>query len=637
MNNKWTHIILMFLIAAVGFLVFYQTTGFDFVADDWKLIYEKKDFLQDWGNLKSVFSQPFPAQTYEPIPYYRPVVTLVNSLNHQLLGKTTRGYHLVSLGFHILNAILLYLLLFALFRREILSFLAALFFAAHPVHTTSVVWISGRPDVIACFFILLSLLWFYRRKEHFGAPRILLYWGAVIAYLFALFSKEMALALPLFLLIWEYVSHRRQSGGSEAAGQEKPDYAALVPFFAAALLYLVVRISVLGNLGTGQPHAPTGLFQRFLTTFAIYFFYFKKLLFPIYVSFSPRVLTVTSIISLKFWGSLIVFAVVLALGLSLRRSSKDVSFGILWMLVALVPVLNLVPLYASVKEWWAYIPSLGFCLILGRIAEMAVGAEGKLLQIKLPTRRSKVGEPGGDGVGEAPAFSLDEKLVEASPDTDGAHEAREETARLPQMVVIRAGHAWSLLFALILVFYAFSVQSGAKMFRKDYYLWRDTSKSAPYDATANVAFGKILQRKGVTRWAKVAFYRAVAADPNSADARNQLGMALDMTDQDDSAMVQIREAVRLDPYFADAYNNLGILYGDRQDYDSALVAFHKAVELDSAFFQPWRNIALTYYEHGNHAEAFKYFEGALRRATTQREAEGIQIYINQLRVEGWDR
>ncbi len=639
MKDKWTHLILMVLIVTVCFLVFYKMTGFDFTADDWRLIYEKRDFLQNWGNLKTVLTQPFPAETYEPIPYYRPVVTLVNMLNHHLLGKTTFGYHIVNLGLHALNAVLLYLILLVLFKRELLSFLAALFFSAHPIHATSVVWVSGRTDLIACFFVLLSVLLFYKRKDHYGASRLILYWGAVVAFLLALFSKEMALALPLFLLVWEYVSSRYSTGG-EVSGREKPAYPALIPFFAAAVLYLIIRISVIGNLGTGEPYASANLFERFLTMFGIYFYYFREFVLPVSLNFSPRVLTITSILSLKFWGALLVFAVVLALGLSLRRSSKGASFGILWMLVALVPVLNLVPLYASVKEWWAYIPSIGFCLLLGRVAEIATGWERKLIEIRLRKRTTEALEPVEAESGADEVIHSEEKPAEIRSDTDqtgmiGEKIQEVKAGWLPGRVVLRMGHVFSLFFALVLLFYAFQTQSGASIFRKDYYLWRDTSKAAPYDATAHQAFGNILQRKGVVRWAKEAFQKAVQADPSSAEARNQLGMTLETLNQDDSARVQIREALKLKPDFAEAYNNLGILYGKEEDYDSALIAFHKALEIDSTFFHAWRNTALIYYDQERPEEAFRYFESALRFAPNQRDAEGIQTYLQQLRVEGW--
>ncbi len=631
MKSGWSHLIFIVLIAAVTFLIFYKTTGFDFAADDWRLIFEKRDFLQDWSNLKVAFTQPFPAETYEPIPYYRPMVTLVNFVNHHLMGKTTFGYHIINLAFHILNAILLYLLVFLLFKRELLSVLAALFFAAHPIHTNSVVWISARTDLIACFFVLLSTILFFKRKDHSGTPRLLMFWGSVVAYLLALFSKEMALALPVFLFVWDYVSEK------DSIRRKIVPY---LPLAGATVLYLVVRALVLGSLGAGEPHGPANLFQRFITMFAIYFYYFKKLVFPVYLNFSPMVTTITSLLSLRFWGALVFFAVVLALGLTLRRSSKEVSFGIFWILVSLIPVLNLVPLYASVKEWWAYIPSIGFCLILGRVAEVAVSWEKKLVEVKLPKPRPKEkGPPEPDSApsGEFPSGRETTEAAGAAGDLAASGEELPEVKRpkLPERIVITAGHALSLFFVLLLLFYAFSIQSRARIFRKDYFLWRNTSKIAPHDATAHEAFGTILQRKGVVRWAKMAFRKAVEANPNSATARNKFGMSLEMTQQDDSAVVQIREALRLDPGFADAYNNLGILYGKREDYDSAMVAFKYALELDSTFYQAWRNVALIYHDWEDYSEALRYFQGALRFAPNQREADAIQSNINQIRVEGW--
>jgi tetratricopeptide (TPR) repeat protein len=632
MNSKWVHVIFIVLIVAVCFLIFYKTSGFDFAVDDWRLIYEKRDFLQDWSNLKVAFTQPFPAETYEPIPYYRPVVTLVNFVNHHLLGKTTFGYHIVNLGFHILNAVLLYLLVFLLFKREFLSLMAALFFAAHPIHTNSVVWISARTDLIACLFVLVSLILFFKRKDHSGTPRLLLFWGAVLAYLFALLSKEMALALPLFLFVWDYVSER------ESIGKKIVPY---VPFLAVSVLYLVLRVAILGNLGAGEAHTSANLFGRFLTAFAIYFYYFKKFLFPFYLTFSPQVLTITTMLSLKFWGALISFAVVLGLGFSLRRSSREASFGIFWILVMLVPVLNLVPLYASVKEWWAYIPSVGFCLILGRVAEAAVGWERKLLEIRLPRRKPKEEKLPETQLSAEEKVPPEEEAAQAETAAGDLFPVEQETPeikspRLPERIVIRAGHAFSLFFVVVLLFYAFTIQSRARVFRKDYFLWSNTSRIAPHDATAHRVFGDILQRKGAARWAKVAYQKAVQADPQSAEARNKFGIMLEITQQDDSAMVQIKEALRLEPEFVDAYNNLGILYGKKQDYDSALVAFKRAAELDSTFYQAWKNVGLIYSDQENYPQALRYLDKALQTAPNPREAEAIQDMIDQIRVEGWD-
>jgi tetratricopeptide (TPR) repeat protein len=633
LNKKWTHLIFLILVAAVSVLVFYKTLRYDFVADDRLLIYNKADYLTDWSNLKTVFASPFPAVTFEPIPFYRPAVTLANFINFHLSGKTTYGYHLVNLAFHVLNVILLYLLIFILFKSELLSLFTALFFAAHPIHTNSVVWISGRTDLIACIFVLLSVIFFIQRKDHTGALRVLLLAGSLLSYLCALFSKEMALALPLFLFIWDYVSEK------EAIKKKIVPY---IPFLIVTLLYVILRVSVFGNLGTGRSYTSANLFQRFLTIFPIYFYYFKKFIFPVHLNFSPRVLTITSVFSLKFWGSLIFFAVVVALGLSLRKIAKEVSFGIFWILATLVPVLNLVPLYASVKEWWAYIPSIGFCLILGKLAETAVNWEKRLFEIKLPKRKLKE-ESLSETQVTAPEETAHLQPIEGEsstpPSADFSTEEREVTRakgiKFPERILIKAGHGLSLFFALLLIFYAFTIQSRARIFRKDYHLWTNTSKIAPYDVVANNAIGDILKRKGVTRWAKMAFQKAVQADSNSAEARNNFGVMLEMTSQDDSAFVQIKAAIRLDPFYADAYNNLGILYGKRMEYDSALVAFKQAFDLDTTDYSACKNLAMIYGAMGNFPPALEYLEKALDLAPTQREKESIQQEIRQIKVRGY--
>ncbi|MCK4384768.1 MAG: hypothetical protein KAW52_00755, partial [candidate division Zixibacteria bacterium] len=306
MNNKLIHLILIILIAVVSILIYFKASKLSYVADDRRLFYENTEFLKDWGNFKTTFISPLPVETYEPLPYYRPIVSLTYFVNYHF-SKTIQSHHLFNLGVHTLNTILLYLLIFLLFKNIPLSIFTSLFFAAHPLHISSVVWISGRTDLIACFFFLLTMILFIKRKDHQKLPRQLLLVGATISYILCLFSKETTLALPLFLFVWDYLSQK------EPIRKKIIPY---IPFVIITILYLVLRIKVIGNLGTGEPYTSSGLFHRFLTVFPIYFYYLKELILPLQFNFSPRVLTPTSILSLKFLGSLIFFAIVLGLGIS---------------------------------------------------------------------------------------------------------------------------------------------------------------------------------------------------------------------------------------------------------------------------------------------------------------------------------
>jgi len=105
MNNKLIHLILIVLIAVVSILVYFETSKLSYVADDGRLIFQNADFLEDWGNLKTTFLSPLPVETYEPLPFYRPIVSLTYFLNYHL-GKTIQDYHLFNLGAHTLNTIL---------------------------------------------------------------------------------------------------------------------------------------------------------------------------------------------------------------------------------------------------------------------------------------------------------------------------------------------------------------------------------------------------------------------------------------------------------------------------------------------------------------------------------------------------
>jgi len=605
MNNKWIHLIFIILLVIVSVLVYFKTSRFSYVADDGPLIYRNVDFLENLNNLKTIFVSPLPVKTYEPIPYYRPIVSLTFFLSHHL-SKSIQSHHLFNLGVHCLNVVLLYLLIFLLFKNTTLSLFTSLFFAAHPLHLSSVVWISGRTDLIACIFFLLTMILFIKRKDYQRSPRQLLLVGSLISYILCLFSKETTLALPLLLFAWDYFSKK------EPIRKKLIPY---IPFVIITILYLVWRVKVIGNLGTGEPYASSGLFQRLLTVFPIYFYYFGKLILPLQFNFSPRVLTVTSILNLKFLGSLVFFAIVLGLGISLRRRAKEVWFGILWILIALVPVLNLVPLYASVKEWWAYIPSIGFCLILGKLAVEGIKWEKKILEITLPKRRRN------------------EQLVEGEDITKKKRIIGIKLPILPDKILVKAGHLFALFFALLLIFYAFSIKSQAEIFRKEIFLFRATVRQAPYDAVAHNAYASELQRRGAYRLAEREFKKAIEAKPDFAEPHYHLGVFYHDGKQSDSALVELKEAIRLDPNYADAYAYLGLIYAEKKDFLLSINAFEDALRLDPQNYAAQRNLGMVYSYIGRFSQAISHLEKALSLTKDSRDIKEIEGIIEHFKTK----
>jgi tetratricopeptide (TPR) repeat protein len=305
---------------------------------------------------------------------------------------------------------------------------------------------------------------------------------------------------------------------------------------------------------------------------------------------------------------------VLGLGIFLRKRSKEVCFGILWILITLVPVLNLVPLYAPAKEWWAYIPSIGFCLILGKLALEGIKWEKKIFEIKLPKRRQV------------------EQMVEAEDEATKKRILGIRIPTLPDKILIKANHLFALLFALLLIFYAFSIKSQAQIFRKEIFFWRAAVKQAPHDAVAHNAYALELQRRDVDRLAQSEFRKAIEIKPNFAEAHNNLGMFYHRTGKSDSAVVELKEAIRLDPNYTDAYVNLGFVYAEKKEFVSSIMALREALILDPNHYVAHRHLGMVYSYIGQFSLAISQLEKALELTKNPEDIKRIEEAIENFKA-----
>jgi len=113
--------------------------------------------------------------------------------------------------------------------------MAGVVFLALRCHSEPVSWISGRPDLIATSFMLLSLILHLRAEEiDTRRTRVL----ALIAFALALLSKESAVVLPAVVVFLTWLKIRQAHRAVVAA----------VPFLAVLVLYVGVRLLVLGRV-----------------------------------------------------------------------------------------------------------------------------------------------------------------------------------------------------------------------------------------------------------------------------------------------------------------------------------------------------------------------------------------------------
>ncbi len=148
---------------------------------------------------------------------YRPIPCLTFALNWYFGQDNVLGYHIVDIIIHILTACSLFLFIFNLFNTPnlkihrgmnpfILSFLAGLLWAVHPIQTQAVTYIVQRMAQIAALFYILGM-YAYIKGRFSSSPAKIITWFllSVIFYVLALYSKSNAVMLPLSILLVEMI------------------------------------------------------------------------------------------------------------------------------------------------------------------------------------------------------------------------------------------------------------------------------------------------------------------------------------------------------------------------------------------------------------------------------------------------
>ncbi|HET6960739.1 MAG TPA: FG-GAP-like repeat-containing protein [Vicinamibacterales bacterium] len=132
--------------------------------------------------------------------------------------------------------------------------------------------------------------------------------------------------------------------------------------------------------------------------------------------------------------------------------------------------------------------------------------------------------------------------------------------------------------------------------------------------------GTLLVRSGEAVRARAAFERALALQPDLAEANNDLGALLAQGGDLDAAISRFRAALASTPEYPDALNNLGyalLLTGHDQE---ARALYEKALALQPDFPEVLNNLGLLFGRAGDMDRAERYFRDALGRRPDYGEA-----------------
>lgn len=368
------------------------------------------------------------------VEYFRPLVVLSFAIDRILYGLHPSGYHFTNLLMHAASTLLVWAIARIVLGAGVRAWASAALFAVHPCHVQSVAWISGRTDVLAStLYAGAFLLYLQSRSPGRGSGgRLSL---SMLLFTLALLAKEMAVTLPVVIL---------------ADTLLRPDWKGGVRRFVPTLLaaglaaiYLGLRFAVLGAF-----HAPpfpfayhfgSAGFIRHLVTAPL--LYLADL--AIFVPPDPMV-------SVPFWhGHPVAFAVLAVVSLgalwdTVRRISdrRVWLWGLVWTGVALLPVWTL-----TVGEHFLYLPSMGYCVLLGaKLPAMAASLTNRARLLRIATVAGVLAITLGrtvlfDGV----AFASSRAIDDARDLLDRAPHARQLlVADLPWAASLAFPHALRL-------------------------------------------------------------------------------------------------------------------------------------------------------------------------------------------------
>jgi tetratricopeptide (TPR) repeat protein/S1-C subfamily serine protease len=111
--------------------------------------------------------------------------------------------------------------------------------------------------------------------------------------------------------------------------------------------------------------------------------------------------------------------------------------------------------------------------------------------------------------------------------------------------------------------------------------------------------GLLYYEEGKPDLAVADYNKAIALNPNLAQAYNNRGLLYYEEGKPELALADWNKAIDLNPNFAGAYNNRGLLYYEEGSSDLALADWNKAIDLNPNFAGAYNNRGLLYYEEGS--------------------------------------
>ncbi len=463
--------------------------------------------------------------------YFRPVLFVTFALNYHFGAADPFGYHLVNLGLHLLNMVLVFYLISVLLRlvnrgaaqreegwqripRFYPALLGTVIFGLHPLQTESVTYIASRSSVLCTSFVLLTVAAFLAaRIEGEDGPQPLarrVAWlaAATASFVLGVATKELGICAPLILLLLEFLIFSR---GAALAGKARNIVRYHLPFLALITFGAGLRLAFMFRLH--NPAEFRSPWHNLLSQFRVVVRYMVMTFLPVNQNVDPDVRTSESLLEPSVILSLLLILLVLACGWVLRKRYPLAALGIFIWFTALLPTSSIIPLRDLMAEHRVYLPMVGAALL---------------------------------------------------------------AASLPGMLSPKAAQAGRIALAATLVAglgLSVATFQRNRVWLSGLTLWADSVSKSPEKERPVMHYANAISATGRLQEAKQLYEKVLALNPENATARYNLGIIYKQLGDYDRGVEEWRHVVRMEPGHPNVHINIGNYYFSRGELEKAFQEF----------------------------------------------------------------
>ncbi len=531
------------------------------------------------------------------ITLYVPVTMLSYALDYQIWHLTPFGFRFTNLVIHFLNALLVFYLLQLIQRNSLIAIAVSLIFAIHPVQIESVIWIAERKNVLSAFFLLLSIISYWKAISSDSKQEQKRLWITLGLFVLGLLSKPSVVVFLLIVFLINYFFFKNQHRFRKRGW-----------FYIGALILcgLFTGATIFGTAADVEKYTFHGgsYSTNFFVMLTVFWKYWLLLLFPYHQNIlysSPVYKTILS--SPVLFSALGLISFFILLWFILKRN-KPAAFWFSWFLVALIPVSNLIaPLPSIMNDRYLYIPIVGFFAGIFIVLERLSSG----LFFGFPNARTKIATLAGLSILMVPFIIL---TIQRIPEWESAEV-------LWQSALKRAPREDSRIY----YYYAINqldqgnYEHSVELFKKSLSLHTSIDTLLAL-GTACVAAERFQEAEKYLK-------ETIERDPKRSGAYDQLAVVYRKTKRFEEAKPLFEKALHLQPRNAILYNNYALFFMDLDQPEKARETWEYALKLDPDCHFALRNLAWYYYLRQQWEPAAHYLVRYLRRDPNDRQMRDL--------------